>query len=92
MPDATTAATSSLSVMKLFFLEEKLIGVHSLEISIMPLGSLLAMGLCSAVRPNNEPLRRSTQVVPDSVISVVGKRRGRIRDTKQVALKHVTTR
>ena len=34
------------------------------------------MGLCSAIRPNNEPLRGSTQVVPDSVTSVVGKRGG----------------
>ena len=28
------------------------------------------MGLCSAIRPNNEPLRGSARVVPDSVTSV----------------------
>ena len=39
MSDATTVGTSSMSVVKLFFLEGKLIGVYSLEISIRSLGS-----------------------------------------------------
>ena len=34
------------------------------------------MGLCSAFRPNNEPLRGSAQDVPDSMTSVVGKAGG----------------
>ena len=76
MSDATMVGTSLLSVVKLFFLETKFIGVYSLEISTRSLGSWYAMGLCSAIRPNNEPLRGSTQVEPDSVTSVVGKRGG----------------
>ena len=39
MSDATTVGTSSMSVVKLFFLEGKVIGVHSLEISIRSFGS-----------------------------------------------------
>ena len=37
--DATTVGTSSMSVVKLFFLERKLFGVYSMEISIRSLGS-----------------------------------------------------
>ena len=39
MSDATTVGTSSMSVVKLFFLEGKLIGACSLEISIKSLGT-----------------------------------------------------
>ena len=38
MSDATTVGPSSMSVVKLFFLEGRLIGVYSLEISIRSLG------------------------------------------------------
>ena len=34
------------------------------------------MGLCSAIRPNNEPHRGLAQVVPDSVTSAAGKAKG----------------
>ena len=55
------------SVLKLFLLERKLIGVYSLEMSIRLLGSQPVSALCSAIRPNREPLRGSVQFVPNSV-------------------------
>ena len=51
MPDAATVVrTSFTSVLKLFFLEGKSIGVCSLEISIKSLGSSPVRELCSADR------------------------------------------
>ena len=40
------------------------------------------MGLCSAIRPNNEPHRGLAQVVPDSVTSAVRKAKRMIKKTK----------
>ena len=62
-----------MSVVKLFIFEGKFMCVHSLEISVR---SLLVMELCSAIRPNNEPLRESAQVLLDSVTSLAGKAGG----------------
>ena len=81
-----------MSVVKLFFLQGRLIGVCSVEISNnKSLDSQPVMGLCSAIQPNHEPLRGSEQIVPDSVTSVVKERR-RTKDTEQVAMKNMTTR
>ena len=38
----------------------------------MSLGSYSVMGLWSAIRPYNQPLPGSAQVVPDSVTNVMG--------------------
>ena len=54
---AMVVGTSLKSVLKLFLLEGKLIGVCSLEISIRLLGSLPVSGDCSVKRPNEPPLR-----------------------------------
>ena len=80
-----------MSVVKLFFLQGRLIGECSVEISNKSLDSQPVMGLCSAIQPNHEPLRGSEQIVPDSVTSVVKERR-RTKDTEQVAMKNMTTR
>ena len=66
MTDATTLGTSSMSVVKLFFLVGKLIGVCS-QLTSMSWWAQSVRGLCSAGRPKKRPFCGVPQIFFDSL-------------------------